>query len=156
MNDTNRTFGKGSRQSPIESAPPNVTLPPGIIVKVWRESDFAAIQQLSSAEGWPTPQNRPGEALAAWRQSWPVLVATEGEKVIGFLRALTDDAVTTYIAEILVAPRWRRQGIGHALVEACHNLCPSTRLDLLSAGTADGFYQANGFRRFQGFRKSYQ
>ena len=145
-----------AQENPIASALLNVTLPSGIIIRVWRESDFATIQQLSSAEGWPTPQNRSGEALAAWRQSWPALVATEGEEVIGFLRALTDDAVTTYIAEILVAPRWRRQGIGHALVEACHNLCPSTRLDLLSAGVADGFYQATGFRRFQGFRKSYQ
>jgi hypothetical protein len=42
------------------------------------------------------------------------------------------------------------------LIEACHHLCPSTRLDLLSGGTADGFYEANGFRRFQGFRKSYR
>jgi len=143
-------------KSRVEPVLPGVALPPGVTVRGWTESDFAAIQRLSSAEGWPTPQDRTAEAMAAWCRSWPALVATHGEDVVGFLRALTDGAVTTYVCEILVDLDWRGQGIGRALIEACHPLCPSTRLDLLSGGTADGFYEANGFRRFQGFRKSYR
>jgi GNAT superfamily N-acetyltransferase len=143
-------------KSRVEPVLPGVALPPGVTIRGWTESDFIAIQRLSSAEGWPTPQDRPTEAVAAWRKSWPALVATHGEDVVGFLRALTDGAVTTYVCEVLVVPAWRDRGIGRALIEACHHLCPSTRLDLLSGGTADGFYEANGFRRFQGFRKSYR
>lgn len=139
-----------------EAVSSEVILPPGVTVRAWTESDFPAIQRLASAEGWPTPQDRATEAMAAWRKSWPALVATHGEDVVGFLRALTDGAVTTYVCEVLVVPAWRGRGIGRALIEACHHLCPSTRLDLLSGGTADGFYEANGFRRFQGFRKSYR
>ena len=138
---------------------PGVALPPGVTIRGWTESDFIAIQRLSSAEGWPTPQDRAIEAMAAWRKSWPALVATHGKDVVGFLRALTDGAVTTYVCGILVDAAWRGQGIGRALIGTCHHLCPSTRLDLLSGGTADGglrFYEANGFRRFQGFRKSYR
>ena len=143
-------------RSQVESVLSEVALPPGVTVRGWTESDFTAIQRLSSAEGWPTPQDRTTEAVAAWRGSWPALVATHGAEVIGFLRALTDGAVTTYVCEILVDAAWRRQGIGRALLEACHHLSPSARLDLLSGGTADGFYEANGFRCFQGFRKSYR
>ena len=143
-------------RSQVESVLSEVALPPGVTVRGWTESDFAAIQRLSNAEGWPTPQDRTTETMAAWRKSWPALVATHGEDVVGFLRALTDGAVTTYVCEVLVVPAWRGRGIGRALIEACHHLCPSTRLDLLSGGTADGFYEANGFRCFQGFRKSYR
>ena len=78
-------------------------LPPGIAVRPWTEADFPAIQRLSRAEGWPTPVERPDAALAAWRRSWPALVAAHGGEVVGFLRALSDGEVTTYVAEVLVA-----------------------------------------------------
>jgi GNAT superfamily N-acetyltransferase len=125
----------------------------GIAVRPWAEADFPAIQRLSSAAGWPTPVERPDAALAAWRRSRPALVATHGTEVVGFLRALSDGEVTTYVAEILVAAEWRDRGVGSALIEACHALCPRTRLDLLSTAAAAPFYRARGFRPFPGFRR---
>jgi RimJ/RimL family protein N-acetyltransferase len=127
----------------------------GVALRNFEEADFPSIQRLSDLEGWPTPSNRPAEALSAWQNSYPALVAVHQGQVIGFLRAITDRAVTTYIAELLVAAIWRGQGIGNALIEACHEQVPSTRLDLLSTDLEDSFYQADGFRRFQGFRKSF-
>jgi len=127
----------------------------GVTIRAWTELDFAAIQRLSSAEGWPTPERRPADALNAWRHFWPALVAMCDGEVVGFLRALTDSSVTLYIAEVLVVPEWRGQEIATALIEVCHRLCPSARLDVLSTETAEGFCEAQGFRRFPGFRKSY-
>jgi RimJ/RimL family protein N-acetyltransferase/predicted N-acetyltransferase YhbS len=127
----------------------------GITLRNYQEEDFQAIQQLSVLEGWPTPTSRPAEARQAWQHSNPALVAVHQGQVIGFLRAITDGFVTAYIADLLVAEVWRGQGIGKALVDACHELVPLTRLDLLSSGQADRFYEVNDFRRFQGFRKSY-
>ena len=75
--------------------------------------------------------------------------------VVGFLRALSDGAVTTYVAEVLVAAGHRGRGIGTALLEACHRLCPETRIDLLSTADASAFYEAGGFRAFAGYRKSF-
>jgi GNAT superfamily N-acetyltransferase len=124
-------------------------------IRPWQFKDFSAIQRLSALEGWPTPSARPADALNAWQHSHPALVAIHIGQVVGFLRAVTDGAVTTYVAEMMVAKEWRGQGIGRALVEACHALVPSTRLDLLSTDQADLFYEKNGFRRFQGFRKSF-
>jgi GNAT superfamily N-acetyltransferase len=145
---------RDERQTQVEKAVVGLALPGSIAIRAWLDTDFAAIQQLSAAAGWPTPVERSYEALNAWRVSWPTLVLVNGPEVIGFLRALTDGQVTTYIAEVLVSPQWRGQGLGQALIAACHRLCPSTRLDLLSTESSDGFYEAVGFRRFQGFRRS--
>ncbi|OGG50913.1 MAG: hypothetical protein A3F84_00090 [Candidatus Handelsmanbacteria bacterium RIFCSPLOWO2_12_FULL_64_10] len=140
----------------VEAAFAHVSLPPGVSIRAWSEADFAGIQRLSAAEGWPTPNERPEESLTSWRNAWPTLVATDGEAVIGFVRALTDGEITMYIAELLVVPERRGQGLGRALLDVCHHLYPHTRLDLLSTVSSDGFYEGFGFRRFQGFRKSYQ
>ena len=86
-----------------------LTLPVGVSIRSWDETDFPAIQTLAQAEGWSTPRERPGEALAAWQRSWPALVAVMDGALIGFCRALSDGGVTTYVAELLVAPGWRRR-----------------------------------------------
>ncbi|HEX6777218.1 MAG TPA: GNAT family N-acetyltransferase [Ktedonobacterales bacterium] len=130
-------------------------LPNGVTIRPWEEADFLAIQRLSEAEGWPTPLERPEEALQAWRHSWPALVAVADQSVIGFCRALSDGAVTTYVAEVLVAPAWRGQGIASALLEASQRLYPGSRLDLLALPTSRSFYEGAGFRPFAGFRLSW-
>lgn len=131
------------------------TLPSGITLRVWNEGDAPAIEQLSSAEGWPSPAQRPRDSLLAWQHSWPALVAVAGGSVVGFVRGLTDGAITMYIAEMAVDVRMRGRGIGRALLEVCHALYPDTRLDLLALDDARAFYRACGFRAmYDGMRKS--
>jgi hypothetical protein len=91
----------------LEAVLAAIPRPPGIQLRCWSEADFPAIQRLSALEGWPTPDSRPEESLIAWQHSWPTLVVLEGENVIGFVRGLTDGEITTYIAELLVDPRYR-------------------------------------------------
>lgn len=145
-----------TRQKQLEAALTVLKLPPGIQLRCWTETDFPDIQRLSTLQRWPTPHNRPEEALAAWQHSWPALVVTEGERVIGFVRGMTDREITMYIAELLVDPDYRGKGIGRLLMDACHALCPRTRLDLISTEEAIPFYKATGFRYVgEGLRKSY-
>lgn len=146
--------GNSHKAGQIASILKDISLPTGITVRPWTEADFPAIQALSSAEGWTTPESRPAEALKAWQNSWPALVMTADAGIIGFLRALSDGEVTTYIAEVLVAPAWRGQGLGTLLLEICHQLVPNTRFDLLSVEKSVSFYKTHGFRDFWGFRKS--
>ena len=143
------------RQDGVLSITRTLTLPQGVTIRPWKEADFSAIQRLSAAEGWPTPLDRPKESLAAWRYSWPALIAETGQEAIGFCRALSDGAVTTYIAELLVAAGWRRQGIASALLETSQRLYPGSRLDLLAIETSRSFYERVGFRSFYGFRLSW-
>ncbi len=145
---------RSEQQLRVDAALNRVTIPPGIIVRSWEDDDLTAVHELAKQERWTTLEHRPMDARRGWHHSWPALVATNGDKPVGFLRALTDGEMTTYVAEIVIAATWRGKGVGKALVEVCRELCPSTRLDLLSTGAADGFYEALGFRRVQGFRKS--
>lgn len=144
-----------THQTQLAAALMTLHLPPGIQLRCWTEADFPAIERLSTAQGWPTPHDRPDEALAAWQQSWPTLVAMEGERVTGFVRGITDGEITMYIAELLVEPDYQGKGIGRLLLDACHALFPHTRLDLISTEEAIPFYKAIGFRSVgEGLRKS--
>ncbi|MBA2285939.1 MAG: GNAT family N-acetyltransferase [Ktedonobacteraceae bacterium] len=144
------------RQQQLAAALAQVTLPAGIEIRAWTAADFPAIQQLSSAEGWTSPAQRSADSLLAWQHSWPALVAVEGAMVVGFVRGLTDGAITTYIADMAVDARLRGRGIGRALLDACHFLYPTTRLDLLAVDDARAFYRTCGFRTvYEGMRKSY-
>src|SRR5579863_7824082 len=95
------------RQQQLTAARAQITLPAGIEIRAWAEADFPAIQRLSTAEGWPSPAQRPADSLFAWQHSWPALVAVEGAMVVGFVRGLTDGAITMYIAEMAVDVRLR-------------------------------------------------
>jgi GNAT superfamily N-acetyltransferase len=128
--------------------------PPGVRLRPWAEGDMPAITRLSDAEGWPTPAERPEASLASWRAAWPAVVAEHDAELIGFLRALSDGAVSTYVAELLVAPAWRGRGLGRLLLDACQRLVPTTRLDLLALPEAAAFYRRAGFRPLAGFRRS--
>jgi GNAT superfamily N-acetyltransferase len=144
------------RQQQLTTALAQVTLPSGIEIRAWTDADFSSIQRISSAEGWPSPTQRATDSLFAWQHSWPALVAVEGGMVMGFVRGLTDGAITMFIAEMAVDARLRGRGIGHALLDVCHYLYPTTRLDLLSTDDARAFYKACGFRMIHdGMRKSY-
>lgn len=132
-----------------------VKLPKGILIRQFVEKDFSSVQRLYEKEGWMTFIKRKEDSLKAWKSSSISLVATDGEIIVGLVRALTDGEITTYIAEIIIDMDYRGKGIGAALLDACHNLYPHTRLDLLSTEGADEFYENNKFRKTTGFRKSY-
>jgi ribosomal protein S18 acetylase RimI-like enzyme len=152
----NKTEMYEERLRQLKDALAHVTLLQGINIRPWTANDFPAIQRISSAEGWPSPTQRSDDSLFAWQHSWPALVAVDGETVVGFVRGLTDGAITMYIAEMAVDAQQRGRGIGRALLDTCHFLYPTTRLDLLSVDDARDFYKACGFRAiYQGMRKSY-
>ena len=105
------------RENSLRAIRSKLSLPAGISIRAWTEANFSAIQKLSSAEGWTSPRQRPDGALVSWRHSWPALVATDGTRVAGFVRALTDGEVTTYVAELLVDPQYRgRASVWHCLM----------------------------------------
>jgi len=147
------------QEGQLREALAQLTMPAGVGCRAWTVDDFLAIQQLSNAEGWPTPQRRPDDALAAWHNSWPALVAVEAEReehVIGFVRSITDGSITLYVMELLVDVRYRSRGIGQMLLDTCHYLYPHTRIELMALETSQSYYRSHGFRLIgEGFRKSY-
>jgi ribosomal protein S18 acetylase RimI-like enzyme len=132
-----------------------VTLPAGVTIRAWTAADFPAVQHIGGNAGWTSFTQRPAEALLAWKNSWPALVAVANEDIIGFVYGLTDGTLTMYITGLAVDAQWRRHGVGRALLDACHSLYPTTGLYLLAVDDARAFYEACGFEVvYSGMRKS--
>jgi GNAT superfamily N-acetyltransferase len=126
-----------------------------IEIRRWQEDDFPAIQQLSQSEGWTTPTEQENASFHAWQSSFPALVAVVDGQIVGFLRAISDRHITTFVAELLVAPPHRGQGIATTLLDQCQQLCPQTKLELLASPTSQSYYKQVGFRQFVGFRRTW-
>jgi ribosomal protein S18 acetylase RimI-like enzyme len=141
-----------TRDEQVILALSGLCIPEGVTIRAWDEDDFTAIQRLSAREGWMTPCERPRESFASWQHSWPALVAVSGAELVGFIRAITDGSVSTYVCELLVAADWRGRGIGIGLLAVCHHLYPTTRLDLLAGEESQHFYKRLGCRESYGFR----
>ena len=52
----------------------------------------------------------------AVRGSFCISAWTDAE-MVGFARVVTDFCVTAYVCDVIVDPAWRRQGIGHGMVD---------------------------------------
>ncbi len=143
-------FPSNTRQTLIEAVLSRVNLPKGITIRPWSLTDCPAIQQLAEAAGWNN-LDLP-RTVEAWRRSWPALIATNGERVVGILRAISDGTTTTFITDFIVDPAWREKGIGAALLETCHQLFPSAQLEALSARLDDIRTEIKNLHPLDGFR----
>ena len=72
----------------------------------------AASRQTASASAPAAASNAPAHQTDPY-----AVVALEEERVVGFARAMSDEAFAVYIADVLVAPDRQRQGIGRTLAE---------------------------------------
>lgn len=75
------------------------------------------------------------------------VVAVDGQRVVGFARALCDDVLNGYISMVAVAPDYRRQGIGRELIHRLAGDDPHITWVLRSGRGTDGFWEKLGFRR---------
>jgi predicted N-acetyltransferase YhbS len=123
------------------------TLRPGAVVApVELGRHFAQIVRLYRAHGW-THASEPTRLRRAIESSSLALVALDDDAVVGFARAMSDEAFAVYIADVLVAPDRQRQGIGRALVEAILDHYPLDRFHhqvLVAERGAEGFYRRLG------------
>jgi aralkylamine N-acetyltransferase len=110
------------------------------------EDHFHEIVGLYQAHGW-THGGDPDRLRTAIEASSYAVVALEEERVVGFARALSDEAFAVYIADVLVAPDRQRQGIGRTLAEAIMDHYPVDRFHhqvLVAERGAEGFYRKLG------------
>jgi GNAT superfamily N-acetyltransferase len=122
------------------------TRPPVVIRDADASVHMDEITGLYAAHGW-THAGDPERLRVAVESSSCSVVAIEGEEVVGFARAMSDEAFAVYIADILVRPDRQRRGIGRSLLEAILDRYPVDRFHhqvLVAERGAEGFYRRLG------------
>jgi len=78
-----------------------------------------------------------------------IVTAREGDKLIGFLRAITDYSYCCYISDLAVAKEYQGNGIGKKLIRLLIDKLGNEEIKyvLTSAPNATGFYEKIGFER---------
>ena len=123
-----------------------------MIIRPASRKDCQAIYSLYQSEKWLSFTEEKVTALFSTNLSH-YLVLEEDQKILGFARYLTDEVLTTFLAEIIIDKSHRRKGLGRRLIAEIHQKHPLTRIELISE--ADGFYQIVGFKPVgTGLRKS--
>lgn len=79
------------------------------------DAQCAGIAALYRAVGWGSP-GTPQEIRELYEFSSYTLLVQEGEQVIGLLRAESETAQTTWLAEIAVLPGFQSRGVGRLLM----------------------------------------
>ncbi|WHY01586.1 GNAT family N-acetyltransferase [Neobacillus sp. DY30] len=126
-------------------------------IRQYQEDDFNRIQELNQEEGWSNLVEKNEDTKEAWKHSnVSLVVETEGDGIVGYIRGFTDTRITLYICELLIDKKYRGAGIGRELLRYVHAQYPSTRMELLASSTSHTFYEGQGYRPFYGFRKTFQ
>lgn len=129
--------------------------PEPIFVRSYREKDLPSIQQLNDAEGWVNLAGENDTVRKAWRNSNIAFVMESDKKVIGYIRGMTDTAITLFVCELLIGESYRGMGLGRELLHYVHGLYPETRMEMLANSSSRTFYEKEKFRPFYGFRKTF-
>jgi ribosomal-protein-alanine N-acetyltransferase len=88
-------------------------------------------------------------------------VAEEGDVIVGFLIAGREPGRVGHIVTIDVLGKWRRRGIGAALMDAGEDWAKRQGLDLVFLETAEdnlaaqAFYEARGYVKYEKLDKYY-
>jgi len=125
-----------------------------IVYRPFETFDFKSIKALNAAEGWTNLVGRAEEVRKAFENSNCCYVALDEDKVVGYVRALTDGEVTLYVCELLIDEKYRGRGIGKELLRMIHAKHPRTRIEMLASSTSRTYYESSGYRPFYGFRKT--
>ena len=114
-----------------------------------RAGDYEQIRQLVIDTGWGKRVQDPERFRRMMEGANLTVVALEAERVIGFARALFDDASNAYISMVAVASNRQGRGIGRELVTRLMDVRAPRQITwvLRSARASTGFWEKMGFRK---------
>lgn len=114
--------------------------------------DLDAVYQWLSETYWAN--SRPKAMLETSVKHSLCLGLFEGNRQIGFSRAVTDYATFTWIADVIVAPAYRGRDLGKWMVKTLmDHPAIQTRTQLLRTKDAHALYEGLGFERGECLRR---
>lgn len=111
--------------------------------------NHASLIALYQNAGWTAYTAKPQQLLSAIHSSQSVLLAMDGDKVVGLIRTVGDGHTIVYIQDILVHSDYKRRGIGATLMRSTLEQFKGCRQKvLLTEDNAEtrAFYEAMGFQ----------
>lgn len=113
-------------------------------------TDITPTQLQGFFAGWPHPPS-PAQHLTILQNSSHVVLALDGEQVVGFINALSDGLLSAYIPLLEVLPAYQRQGIGTALLrQLLDRLQSYYAIDLICDPALQPFYEQAGGTAYSG------
>jgi N-acetylglutamate synthase-like GNAT family acetyltransferase len=111
-------------------------------------SDYEQVRSFLSGLGWAKRVQDVERFEAMMDGADRTVIAREGERIVGFARALCDGVSNGYISMVAVAPECRGRGIGRGLVERVMAGDDSGHITwVLRAGRESrGFWERLGFK----------
>src|SRR5437868_14057513 len=89
---------------------------------------------------------RSPEALrASFERSQHVVIARDGDRVVGMARLLSDGVCNAYLLDVWTCSAYRRQGIGSAMIRRLMEQVPGQHIGL-QTDDAEAFYASLGYR----------
>jgi ribosomal protein S18 acetylase RimI-like enzyme len=121
-------------------------MPIAIVERHPTVDEFAAV---TAAVGFKP--HAPESIAIGLRNSFCVVCAVAGERVVGLGRIVGDGAHHFYMTGIMVIPEYQRQGIGSRIVEALLNRVqqirfPNALIEALPLPGLEAFYSRFGFK----------
>lgn len=116
--------------------------------------DFAAVLDLYDSVNWSNYTNRSQQLEQAFHQSLFVMAAYDDEELVGLIRAVGDGLTIIFIQDLLVYPKYQRQGIGRRLLQQTLERFKDVyqiQLATEQSGKNLAFYRELGFRRQEDF-----
>ena len=100
--------------------------------------------------GWPKPPT-PETHLRVLRGSSRFVLAWDGDRVVGYVHAVSDGVLTAFIPGLEVLPSHQGQGIGTELMRRIlAELAPIYAVDLLCDAALIPFYERLGLKNVPG------
>lgn len=102
-------------------------------------------------DGWPHPPS-PETHLRILQGSYAVVLALDGDMVVGFITAISDGVSAAYIPHLEVLPAYKGKRIGTELIKRMleKKLSHLYMIDLICDEHVQPFYERVGMKRYTG------
>jgi N-acetylglutamate synthase-like GNAT family acetyltransferase len=107
--------------------------------------DLDAIREFLAENGWEKRVADEGRFRKMVENATRTVVAFEGDRLVGFARALCDDVSNGYIGTVAVAEHKRKSGVGREMIQRLTGDDPNITWVLRAGRGSESFWKKMGF-----------